>query len=294
MKKEILLHNDDVSHPLSYTPHQLHGDLIPILPNGKYFLQCHRCSNIGVYIYSYVQTEPASSATSESLKYYTVQKFNCKANDILPPQSDDIKFRSFNIPMLLIDHYEAHIVLRAAESAVSAAASAMRELLSSLKSQDSITKDSVIPLVETTTDRLRFLCSPHASEVAGESESTEALLSFKGNEDVKNSKLVKWLTVELQQLPDKYRVLGDRSSQHKCSRFHRSQEDFSWFIEPQSEQLSGACASSVLVDDVYTENCEVTGDCKEQEKASDMFQLIANMNKTAADIGFEAVQKDIF
>lgn len=75
-------------------------------------------------------------------------------------------------------------------------------------------------------------------------------------------------------------MFGDHGSQHKCFRFYRSQEDFSWFIEPQSAQLSGACASALL--DVYTENCEVTaasGDCKEQEKASDMFQLIANMNR---------------
>ncbi len=123
MKKEILLHTDDVSHPLSYTPYQLHGDLIPkVTSNGTYHLQGEDSNNIGVYIYDYgVQTEPASSASSESLLYDTVMKSECEVKYILPQQSG-IKFRIFVVPVFLVDETEAKA------AAMAAAKEAMRLL----------------------------------------------------------------------------------------------------------------------------------------------------------------------
>lgn len=247
--KEIPLHPDDVLHPVSYAPHHLHSDLTPVLARAKYDLQGNQRSNIGVYICNYSQTEPASSASQSSLSYDMIEKEPCEAEDILTAQGD-IEFKYFHVPVLFVDAQDLHDLLDNMESVLDV--------------------DEMKALIQTTR-----------------ASRAESILSFKGNEEARNSKLIKWLKVELQKLPDEYKVLGNESSGHKCSRFHRSQEDFSWFIIPSTKQLHGACASS------YTEDCELIAasrDCKEQEKASDMFQLIANMNKTAADIGYEAVQ----
>ena len=70
----------------------------------------------------------------------------------------------------------------------------------------------------------------------------------------------------------------------KISRYGASRDDFGFFVKP---------GCNTTINSVYTiEQCElnaVDGDCKELAKEYDKYQLIANMNKCAADIAYQSV-----
>ena len=74
----------------------------------------------------------------------------------------------------------------------------------------------------------------------------DGVTKLKGNEPIKNEGLLFWLQKELDNVKEyKFIVSSDKQSKHNCSRHNRSEEDFSWYIEPTSSAtLGGACATA--------------------------------------------------
>ena len=81
------------------------------------------------------------------------------------------------------------------------------------------------------------------------------------------------------------------TQQPQISRFGRSRDDFCFFLEPKKPDLVGASTSEEVEEEL--ELIGVDGDCKEVAQEHHKSQIIANMNKCAADIAYSAIKKGI-
>ena len=100
----------------------------------------------------------------------------------------------------------------------------------------------------------------------------------------RNQALGIWVKKQLAGQNEKFVFISDKRNEMKISRYGASRDDFGFFVKP---------GCNTTINSVYTiERCElnaVDGDCKELAKEYDKYQLIANMNKCAADIAYQSV-----
>ena len=137
---------------------------------------------------------------------------------------------------------------------------------------------------------------------------------LKGSESIRNERFEKWLKQNLATHDIK--VLADKQSDctYFVSRFARSREDFCFFPDPsklpQQKDLKSAAitvtssedeatasedeATSSEDEDDFTEYdlIAASGDCKDNVAPSDNLQLMANMDKTVAEVAWEAINSN--
>ncbi len=118
-------------------------------------------------------------------------------------------------------------------------------------------------------------------------------MALPGCELVRNQRLAKWLEYELEKYfgdKEKFIFVADKENEHRVSRFSTSRDDFFFFLKPSSSELGGA---GVYYPDQEVELTAVDGDNKEEAKERNKHQIVANMNKCAAEIAYAAAKRNI-
>ena len=307
VKKEILLHSADLLNPSQYLPSRLHSDLAPSftnisLCNGVYKIVGPKKGNIGVYAYSFTSTESASRATSDSVSMSNIPEKSSTIQSIFQFSQPVFKLSAFIVPTYFIADSDC-------DSLVSKSKQEGRQELDAELLLD------FGPTVPDLVTRLKQYDSPPGASnlppltgsTSGASSLTPSTLSVakcKGNEDIRNERLVLWLREQLDE--ERFFISSDEKSSHTLSRHSRSEEDFLWYVRPgTSEILQGVCATSDPVveedsdsDSSYVEHYDeiqgCAGECKMESATHDSkFQLMANMNKTAGDLANDALKQRV-
>lgn len=287
VKKEVLLHAQDLMGPSQYTPVQLHPHLKPQFSDAKfkkgvYKLLGNARSRIGVYVYDFdTATEPASPASPSSLNLALIDdNSQCDLEEIFPKLEYCIEFSSFVVPKRYIAEPDYDIALE----------QRMEQGVQQGK------KDLACKLLDEFKDLLRGKSvQPLAKKLRTYAPSTPSTLvhvpKVEADEETRNQSLGLWLQEQLGKLPQEFVCSGNTKSEHTASRHSRSEEGFSWYVKPTSDHLYGACMT-----DEY-EKCDLecsSGDSTEHA-GMDQYQMLANMNKTAADVAIDALhQKRLF
>ena len=309
-KKEILLHEDDKVHPPSYDPSHLCSSLCPEFKNrnlntGAYEkVSTSLDHRVCVYGYKFTKTEPANKANSDSIDYpWEVYQIH-SIETVLPRAVHNIEFSEFKVPKSFVPD-TVHVAGMQQVAIVAMAAgwkfgatketSQLSDLIKSIEGGD-------FSRFSTTGDDLSMF-REIVSSGRGETGGAEALLSntevqgvgtqlkVPGNEDTRNQVLCQWLGQELNNLNLDFVTKPNPMMGHTLSRHESSKEDFSWYIKPTSDHIS----AGVIAEESEPE-CEPiggSGECKDKFHVKDEYQLLANMNKTAADIGYAALMKGI-
>ena len=125
----------------------------------------------------------------------------------------------------------------------------------------------------------------------------DRVYKLKGNEYIKNERLSAWIKEELKKQSVEYVTSFDQKSDHEYSRHNRSEQDFAFYEKPKGQCLNGGAIHVDYQDpEEYLENRTLTctsGDNKNLAQDKHIFQLLANMNKTAADLGVAALKAKV-
>lgn len=146
-------------------------------------------------------------------------------------------------------------------------------------------------------NRMEIDADTNADDIENAGTYEDIPVKLKGDEVVRNQRLYAWIKQELDNLPDDYVFSYDESSKHGASRHYRSEQDYSWYVKPdKSGCLSVGVEGSEEGSQEYMEKCKlaaISGDSKMNASEKHIYQLYANMNKTSADLAFDALKGGI-
>lgn len=302
VKMEIVLHPDDILHPIQYAPSKLHRYLTPnfqhsVFNNGVYVLLGNDKKRIGVYIYQFTTTIAATSTKKDNLDYNKILvEENCEMNSIFP-SNVNLTFHIFEVPVFFVDDVDFK---KGIEKGIK---KGIKRCLVKL-SQAGCNESVKILEKETCEDDIDDLDSDDQAQAyddqaqAYRDDIDDQVHKLKGNENILNERLSAWIKEELEKLPEEYVMSFDQSSDHEHSRHNRSEEDFAFYVKPRNQCLNGGAIHAVDLSDPehYVENCTLassSGDSKNLAEDKHTFQLLANMNKTAGDLGVAALKANV-
>jgi hypothetical protein len=177
---------------------------------------------------------------------------------------------------------EGYIQKGVQEAVQKAFSSVMPSLIQAIKAQaDIVEQSSQIGLSQAQLSQI-------------ESQPSQALSVFKEAlikkfEVARNEVFVAWLKRNVKDVSKNIELHSDESSKHPYCRFSRSKEDFSCSLHQDFDSITVAIQrdkKEIEMEEVELEG--ISGDCKEDYKESDKYQVLANMLKTASDLAFNA------
>lgn len=269
---EVSFPDNNSVPPTFYDPTLLHDNLCPkikerSLNKGGYIL-LKQYEGGEIYWYGFPSTRGASTVGKnlDLSSTFVDPDVKCAA-DILPPCSSQFT-AAFIVPMKFVP-----------EPALNQAISqAVREGFEMALSLSQLTPD---------------VCHRKAVEIASN------VHKIPGEEPNRNDCLIDWLK---DQLGSDFHILGQKNPSENMmynkrtyyiSQFGRSKEDFGFFNIRQFSRGSGGVSAGLVQPRIVDHLTAGAGDSKDEAAEKDQYQMIANMVKTAADLGFVAANSAV-
>ena len=316
-----MCHPNDVDIPSYYNIDSIPPEVTwqnyrkPIFNSGKY-VHVLETSTFSVYFYAFLDTIAASDATYSDLELSFIAQSCGEVEAILPicpPTSP--KFTAFKSPENC--YVEPDVLIVVEEGRKEGIEEGVRIFYESLSSRMISNVDQspsdIQQVVQQVYHEIRHSLPSHSSlptpdatppppnefppanespllpSSKGELLQLMNKLKLKSPENVANKAFIRWLK---NNLGNEFVVSADEQSSttHYYSRFSRSRQDFNFFHS--SCGMNGKLDAVAFSELDYFEVEAAAGDCKLSSKSSDIWQLIANMVKTAADVAYAAVKQD--
>jgi hypothetical protein len=302
----------------------------PAFNKGQYQLVGCGRGRITTYIYTFHNATTIGASVSNRVNL-ELEKITdntpCKLGDIFTSTSS-IQFTLFKVPSYFIAEGDHEVALEKSreEGIQKGIEEGIQRIVLELKKNGVVSDEMMTPMVNLVLHPQVTDAPPTPSttpvspmhEVDGDIQESSELVDeairndghpegipnaedipkLKGDEAIRNERLYAWITQQLENLPEDYVFSCDEPSSHSVSRHHKSEQDFSWYIKPTCSNLNAGCGSVHTSEEPkeYTENCDlhgISGDSKMNASEKHIYQLFANMNKTSADLAFDALRAGV-
>lgn len=284
-KKEILLHSEDIVDPPKYLLRQLPKCLHPrfanpILNQGSYELVAVSSS---IYFYTFEKTTPASTAGPDTLEITKLSGDTMHDINSILPECEQV-IPSFHVPRKFCADNEVRLfkVQWEEEGRMEGRKEGRMEAIRVFEAHAGVSPEIMKHIYSCLNTSSQPQPVSHPQPVP---QPQPMPIAVRGNEDTRNQLLARWLE---KQLSDEFIVIENVPNLTKTSRYSQSKDDLAFYVKPeiQQQQQNGISSGYCALEIADTEN-------KEEAKESDKHQMIANMNKAAAHIGYEAAKANI-